>query len=547
MINRIRFTLLGAVVGVIGICFSQVAWAEPVFLEPGAVAEGTLKNPTSSSLLRDHLDESLIWVVPPATGWVESLGRMKNADLDEAFVQRTCEAIEDLQGHSRRLQGETHRLAQDLSNLVNRVEDAQDEADCIELETWQQVYRRRDVQNRFFAIQELVIEKKRLVQSLKEDWELECEGTQKDCHALDEQIMVAQAQLDELAAALEQIQVVLDEIDAKILSLKKEESDVWAGIDKLKEELLARQDAIVHKERELLAMYANYARQPGDRVRFAYRSGLQENLRELEQANPQFAFKAVEGVQVRLHANMIPELLVDDYFTRLPAVLGFEIEGRELTGGSLAFDRLPESFEGTMQLSMIGTCPARKNDGQETPAGAAGEALFGTVATYEFHARVGNAFTMTYDEAQLRGFLAVRLRGTGVSQASDLRLLAKELLRLNYFGFQFGDGSLLHLEVKALKEKLVVRVIEAMLVKYGFGRLHNVDVNWLEHFRGPPKTKGLSSTLVQGVKNVNGRYLDTQWRVRELGPSASEPLPVSRRTIGERLPVSASVTYLPKN
>lgn len=545
MKTRNCFTLVGALLTVLTPCLNRAVQAAPLFQEPQALAEGKLKNPTRASLLRDDEDPGKIWVVPRSIGAVENLGRMKNGDLDQAFVQKTCQAMQTLQEKSRQLQGEKINLSSDVDALVCRIDAAHREAESFELEISIKECERRDFEERFFDLKAGFFKKERLVESLQERWEIECAGTRASCDALERQIKEAQAYSTELKAAMDCLRNELDGIDWSIEVLEGKISGIWATLDEYRKEIRSRQEAVIEKERELLEMYQSYARQPGDRVRFRYRSGIDEDLEQLAQANPDFAFKAVKGHKVRLHANMIPEMPLDDYLTRLPAVLGFEIDGRKFTSASLAFERLPNSFEGIMQLSMIGTCPGPKGPGGDSIDDIKEDNLVGTLASYEFDVSGDFAFTMSYDENEVRKYLAKRWMGVGVARAMEIRTVAKELLRLDYFDFQIADASLSEFQVNRLKERQVSRVIEQVTVAYGVATIHNISLNWNRAIGSGGAPQPIGSILFQWLKESGGRVFDVHWRVSEPSEQEDEPRPVRWDSSRDKFPVSASVTYLP--
>lgn len=527
-------------------CFSIASvQANPVFRDHPMLKDGSLKNPTDSRVLADDGLTKKVWVLPPGMGRVVDRGLIKNPDLEDGSVQRVCNELEDLLDTSRGLQKETVRIMREISGLLDRLDGVQDEVFCIEVEILKVECLRNDLQAQVFVMQQLLIEKRGLLEALQEDLDLACAKGEEECEELKAQVERAKSVVEEFEIGLECLQEALDRVDGRIEDLEADIDHVWESFDEQRIEIETRQEEVLNKEAEVLDMYREYARMPGDRARFSYTVGLQENLEALRRENPGFAFHPVNASDVRLDANFIPAKTQDDHLTRVPSVLGFEIEGQKVEGGTLAFEHLPESFEGFLQLSMVATCPARKAE-QEGLAGRVDRPRFGTVATYAFEANVGFVIEVCYHRPEVVQFLAEKWKSIGFSSLRDVRIAARELIQLDIVGFQYGPIPVSDFELKIIEEDLVAHLVESIVVVQGQGSMHNVhSLSW-EQARNNPVEHRRSSALFQGYHKGAHRFFGTHWRLDDAAASSSETRSFRTGNDDTSYRVHGSVTYVPE-
>lgn len=310
-----------------------------------------VENTTSSTLLRDHDDCGVIWVLPPSAGTIKLSGLEPSANLG------MCQELKDIQASSRYVVGEVKKLSKKISELEPEYQAAEavlelamhDLAEVKRLAEYQDIRAKED------EIAEIEDRIEALIGQL--------ESCQNNCDALETEFKekrkerrLAKKELRQLKREYREIVRRAEKAEAKVEAARFGLENVGAEITKM----LGKQTEL---RNTLQSWLFHFSKLEGGKAFVDYNSGWSDNVRELERRySGRYTFKEVDTKDARIFVNLIGSGDQETYLSSMPSVLDYSINGHKYVpwGEERPVEQsaLPSHIGGSLRLSMIGGCPA---------------------------------------------------------------------------------------------------------------------------------------------------------------------------------------------
>lgn len=501
---------------------SANAYPSPKVAEPTGSRARPLSNPTSSVLLADDHCPTDLWVLPPALGVAENRGRVPSETMSDEEVAEICSSMQILRDTSQDLGARTEELQTLVKNLLVRITEKQAllsslRRRLIELDSTRSLFKSELVNNQD-ARMELLEE----LEWLREEYEVLCEEPSSECDELITDIRITEIWESVHKTAEERLEAAIERVDflRSVAEAKVRETQI--ELEEVEDELRERQEQVRVLGATLLDLYRQYGKMRGDDVAFAYMNPIDETLSQLRRSNSEYRFLPIVGKDVKLQANLLPGQGEDRYLKNTTFFLGASIEGREVQGDALAFDTLPDEFEGLLHLSMTATCAARDKDTWKLKRNQRGDLIYGTLASYSYEVQSEDYLTVSYQQEELGDFLVQMWSGVGMSSARDARLTADSLVRSGLLSFVFHAEPNDESEKARIKQNVALRLVEEHMTNYGVGILTStVD------FAGSEGSEDVYSSLQPTRERIcedEGGCWRIAWRV-----SADDVRPEAKR------------------
>jgi hypothetical protein len=384
------------------------AFAVPAGFNNGKCGALSLKNTSTSSLLPDSEDCSLVHVLPPIGGKskIQSFTPSGNLSFCPAMktlhqaVTKVTEKYSDFVDKEEKLEPELIEAAKVLNEAKLRAAELLSSGSNLEISN----------------LEDMLIEVNSRIETIMTQMESCTENT---CSLIQDELAAKKLERRDVKKRLINLQ---NKNRADILSSKKATAKVTAASENY-ELILGRYDSIRQKisslSLEIFSMYSTYGKLEGGFAEIQYNSGWQDNVAKLALENPNLRFNSIQTKNARLHTNLIGSNNQSAYLASLPAVLDYQIAGLkyqpwgEETPNEL--NAMPDNIQGSLRLSLIGGCPAQYEDFLETDSlkerevSSSSFPVFGIAATYQYpvsyHLKMKASYNLykMYEEAKKSG------------------------------------------------------------------------------------------------------------------------------------------------
>ena len=390
--TRGRTPLWAAASGALFLAWSNIAAAIPSAYV-SRFGSLPIQNSTNSTLLRDAEKSQTVWVLPPTAGRTEFKGLYRSANLT------FCPSIKNLATA-------TGEINLRIANLYKRREDLQPEMEAAEKALRHAQERLGQVaasqgMTEVILVQDQVdsLEKKRekLVTDLNT-----C--TQACAQVLEEFHRVG----DDLRATKDRLTLLQDANRDEVRQYNLAKAGVEQAresFDTVGERVNRLQASLTELSSQVFAMYGTMGKLEGGNAQIDYSTGWTENVGKLSSEFPQFSFNQIPTANARIYANIIGASSEENYYSSLPAILDYTINGMKyVPWGDSDYTQaaLPSVLTGNVRLSTLGACPIAdstffQGTGMTAVAGDAGTPLFSISASYEYPVAFKYKVTASYN------------------------------------------------------------------------------------------------------------------------------------------------------
>lgn len=328
---------------------------------PSAYSSGfgtlDLVNETSSTLVRDSDDPSLIWVLPPSSGqkaYVSSFQANQNLDF--------CDNVSSLSKASNSLAKRIATIAEGFGEIDLEVKLAEENAErqkviVAEFSAMPELSKLITIEDQ---VADLKSRREDLLQKLDTCVEDLCYKVKDEFQEVRALLREKEAYLYELAKANVELSKQYNRANAK---LKVYES-IYDDSLRKKQELLSQ---VIEVESLIMGLYASKAKLEGGYAGIDFDSMWDANVKALSKAYPSYEFRPIQTKNTRIFANVVGPSKNYDYYESLPALLDYSIAGQAyLPAGEIpdlgSDHALPSKISGALRLSILGACPLEKKD-----------------------------------------------------------------------------------------------------------------------------------------------------------------------------------------
>lgn len=355
----------------VGLSIVGNAYSLPTIYPTKVTYLSDIKNTTNSNLVADDTDERVFYVMPPNSAKASVLG-LHTMNANVGF----CREMADTQTYSRNITKKINDLADEEVMMWNEISAVADKVSKARKELADHVTLTK--MDDFVALENRILEIELRLTSLYEQLS-KCTSISL-CNSM-------RGEVSELRA--EKINATNEK--RKIAQVMRQETRDYerkkAAVDALLEDKAEKEER-VSKIRVRLAsirenfhqMYSSFGNMEGARASISFKSNWDSNIERLRQENPMFDFKKIETQNAVITSNIVDLASVPSG----GAILGYDIGGNK-EQGKLMLSKYPETFDGNIRLSLLGTCPVLHPDYFDInlPNGT-DEMAYGLTVTYEY-------------------------------------------------------------------------------------------------------------------------------------------------------------------
>jgi hypothetical protein len=359
------------------------AFAVPAGFNNTTCGALTLKNTSTSSLLPDTEDCSLVHVLPPIGGQskIQSFSPSGNLGF--------CPAMKTLHGAVEKVAKQYRKLTSKASELDPMVEEASIELKAAKKKAAEFLATGAtlEISKLEGMLRQVDIRIEAIIKQLET-----CSHT--NCAPLTEELSAKNLERSDLQ---ERLFLIQDKNSEELLASKKAEAEVVAAQENY-DLFINKYDTIRQKisslNQEIFSMYSTYGKLEGGFAEIQYNSGWQDNVSKLSLENQGLKFNSIPTKNARLHANLIGSTDQSSYLASLPAVLDYQMAGLKYQPWgeekTPELSSLPDNIQGSLRLSLIGGCPAHYENflGDDLlkvrEPQSSSFPIFGITATYEY-------------------------------------------------------------------------------------------------------------------------------------------------------------------
>ena len=341
-------TLLGALLALQTL--PRPAAAAPATYGSAKCGGLTIENDTGATLVRDHEDCRLVWVLPPTAGSAQFSGYDGHANLNlcqelketQKSSLRVTKQIDDTNAEITKLLPSRQAADQAVAKAKARVRDLLQKAELLQLQTIQERLKDIDVRMEDIVKNSLACGD-------------DCETLRAEHKNLaEERTRLGREQRD-----------LRKQFLAEVKDFDRAKAIENAAVEK-RDAVIASVDAIMSQQikykntlHQMMKTYSTY----GAGIAYVnYDTGWDAAVATLSQRYAgQFEFRKVQTKDARVFANVVSQGDQETYLSSLPAVLGYSLNGlkyqpfgEEVNPGMNA---LPSVLGGSISLSLIGGCP----------------------------------------------------------------------------------------------------------------------------------------------------------------------------------------------
>ena len=354
-----------------------------------------IKNQTSSSVLADHADPKIFWVMPPNSGSVQP-GPLTGANANLGF----CAEMADLQSASAAIvkrmtsvaaeYADKEKEAEDKRAIYNEANKAAEEVKASNSDLQQVV----SLEDEVASLNQRVNDDLEKLNKCGEMNSASCQAVQADLSASRKQTQTDRTAMNALRPKISAAIQAYNRKKAIANAAKEDLNTVTDDVDNLFSKLSQLRVTMQN-------MYKDLAKLEGGFTTITYDLGWAANRVQLTNANPGYAFLPVVTHNVVLNTGFVGGTGKDSYLSSVPSILDYSVNGvayapfgnpPQQTLGALS-DRM----SATLHLSLVGACPVIHPELYDIPKSATGTPLFGMSAHYEFPSVFKMNVTFRYD------------------------------------------------------------------------------------------------------------------------------------------------------
>ena len=429
-----------------------------------------LENPTTSTLMRDHQDPNLVWVLPPTSGKAEFKGFRPSANIG------FCEGLKSLNVASNALMG-------DLRSLNERVAEFEPEIKLAEEEYFSAKQREAaatvlPATAQFITLSAEIERVDARIEAVSRDLdtcnsEQQCSLMATELRNLIDHNSALRTELREFRSANRSAVAQYEVAKAEAAAAEEKLSTIQKRVSRYAEEIKSINSTVreLYKQNGILEAGQAFV---------DYDTGWSRNVQTLESQFSQYQFSQVPTRNVRLFASLAggSDGSADSYYSNLPAILDYSMNGVRFApwGESVAdSSALPNLIAGDFRLSLIGGCPlvdkAFFDDFELKPEkNLNGDPLYSISVNYEYPATFTRKMTASYNLYQLYEVMKETGSSGGFFSSRDYARVVENIPddRASFsISFSSDDGKPLSQEEKdqirkSVKEELVARVLQQL-------------------------------------------------------------------------------------
>ena len=365
-----------------GLGLLNTAVAVPTIYPTNVTRLSELQNKTNSNVVADNSDDRIFWVMPPSTGSSQVMG-LHTLTANLGF----CKEMANLQSYSRNT---TARI----DSLTDKEIESKEALDAKNAELG-------------FAKRDLValIDSKNLAELEYSENRIETLETQinhltdklsncgNQCREISSQISSLKKEKRQEVLTRRQLAIRMgadarayERQKALVLAIADEVSTIEASWGKLR-------DSLADIKQTYFNLYKDFSKMEGARATISFESKWDENVDSLRQSNPGFSFQKIPTQNA-----VITSSLVD--IVGLPesgAIMRYSMDGN-FQDGKLSLPSYPENMNGTVLLSLIGTCPVIHPEYFDItlPSGS-DQMKYGMTVSYEYPTAFFTKATVKYN------------------------------------------------------------------------------------------------------------------------------------------------------
>lgn len=380
---------------------ASVAQATPTIYPTKTMTSlGQLTNNTTSNVVADSVDGRRFYVMPPNSAKAQVSG-LHSFGANMGF----CKEMVDLIADNAELTQQIHQLTLDSIAAKAKADRDREALNNAKLEA-ADYFRDVGLEQLSNIDQNISVNQGRLdvIRGQKDSCSTNCDQLEKE-----------EADLVDANRDLAKIrQKIVHDNAQKIPEYNKRKRKV----DALEAKLKSSDDAFVNLKRQLLdtrsmyqQMYSSLGQMYGARAGVKFRSGWDDNVQALRNANPGFSFERIQTEDAQMFLSMTGvENIPGD------AVMGYETVGQPIYAdpvpGSnpstkprvlgVKFASYPAEVNGNVVLSLIGACPVNdpKSFGINLPSGT-DEMVYGAVFSFNFPSLFTSSATATFNMSKM--------------------------------------------------------------------------------------------------------------------------------------------------
>jgi hypothetical protein len=404
------------------------AWSSPSVYINASNKLRDVKNTKEAKFIGDHLNKNAVYVLPPSMGLIE----LKNfrATTNLAF----CDELSDLVTYSKARTTELGRLATKRERILDQKIDLEAGIKGVDAEL-----------NQLRKDNPILVDYERLLKDPKRNPEIVSKIEKENVEAL--------KKYNELKTAAKEIQSTFEELDKRYNVLEGRIADIKKVFD---------------------GLYEKFAKREGGYANFAYDTGWDAQVRQLQTDNPGYTFERVFTRDVKIYAKFIGAGDRGAYEATLPAILDYVVNGETYSPNSdkpQSLAAMPTAMSAQVRLSLAGACALAKPDLFQVKRADSGVPVFGLAATYSFPSVFAANVKITYNRHTVYNEIKKEGKGTAVFTTRQAKKVTDDKEAWSHMKVEWqdnSDGELSEADkqkiILELRKEVITEVLEIMAI-----------------------------------------------------------------------------------